>query len=78
VARIDELPDERDREPLRLVNIVTCPLCDTDFDQEFVAADGIFEREDLVDSPESDARCPACGHRWHVVWGGWSAHEDAG
>lgn len=78
MARIDQRPEDRDRQPLQLDSIVTCPECETDFDAVFTAAEGVYEREDLIDAPVQRVVCPKCGHAWDAEWEGWLAHEDAG
>lgn len=80
MARIDEDPDQRDKTPLQLEAILTCPNCLTDFDYVFQAPEGIYYKEDLVEAPTSVVRCPnpECGHEWTAEYEGWIAHEDAG
>lgn len=78
MARVDIAPEDRDKEPLRLEGILDCPECECAFDHVFTAADGVFEREDLIDAPTEEVECPACGHVWAATWEGWLSHEDAG
>jgi uncharacterized Zn-finger protein len=78
MARIDEDPDTRDQAPLVLENMLDCPECDTTFDHAFTAPPGIFYKEDLVDAPREEVKCPNCGHKWEAEYEGWLSHEDAG
>jgi len=77
VARVDEPPEERDSHPLLLDALVDCTYCGLSFDVVFEAPEGVYEREDLVDQPEMDVTCPACGTIFHATYTGWTEHEDA-
>lgn len=80
MARIDVPKEDRDREPLQLSSLLDCPECQTTFEHVFTAPEGIFEREDLIDPPTAQVKCPNphCGEEWFAEWEGWTSHEDAG
>lgn len=77
MARVDLDPEERDKHPLQLTNLLDCPACGTTFDHVFTAPEGVFDMEDLVDAPQETVTCP-CGHSWEAEYEGWLSHEDAG
>lgn len=56
--------------------LVDCPECDATFEVEFPT--DLMDKEDLVEAPETEARCPApgCGHVWPVEYEGWTSYSD--
>lgn len=78
MARIDEDPEDRDKAPLRLTGVFDCPECDVTFDHIFVAGEGVYDTEDLIEAPVGEVECPSCGCTWMGEFGGWVAHGDAG
>lgn len=78
MARIDEDPEQRDKAPLVLENVVECPRCEAEFDGLFTAPEGIFEKEDLIEAPVAVLECPSCGLEAKFTYEGWISHEDAG
>ena len=78
MARADIPRGERDTAPLQLPNLVDCEECFATFDVVYIAQEGVYDMEDLVDAPVMEVQCPACGHTWEREWEGWLAHEDAG
>lgn len=78
MARVDEHPDERDREPLTLLNTIDCEECGAFFDVVYVCPDGVFDTEDLIEAPVMDVTCPGCQHTWSREYEGWVTHGDAG
>lgn len=78
MARIDQVPSERDQHSLQLDVLLDCPKCEETFDFVFQAPEDVYDLEDLIDAPEAVAECPKCGHKWKAQYEGWVAHEDAG
>ena len=77
MGRHDLDPEDRDREPLQLAQILTCETCLIDFDHVFTAPEGIFDSEDIVDPIREEVTCPN-GHAHTYTYEGWLHHEDAG
>lgn len=77
MGRHDLDPEDRDQEPFSVGQIVACPECRIEFDVVFVAPEGVFEAEDLVDAIEMTVTCPM-GHTFVATYEGWVHHEDAG
>lgn len=78
MVRQDVAPEDRDQQPLQLSAVLDCPDCGTTFEVIFMAPDGVFDAEDLVDAPTSEVECPSCGECWTAEYPGWCLHEDAG
>lgn len=77
MARIDQAPEDRDSELLRINVFLDCPECDLTFDHTFPPQEGVYENEDLIAPPEDDVTCPGCGHEWHAEAEVWFSHDDA-
>lgn len=77
MARVDEDPEERDQEPLRLSQIVECAMCETMQEVEFVAPEGVYDLEELTEAPETTHTCVSCGYEAEVTYSGWTVHEEA-
>lgn len=67
-----------DRPVLRFVEIVDCPVCETEFEGQFHDPSGSMTVEDMTDPPIGEHLCPACGHRWDSEMTGWSFFSEAG
>lgn len=77
MARIDENPEDRDQEPLRLDQMEECPSCEVLQDVVFQAPAGVFELEDLTEAPEALVTCVSCQYVWKALYSGWTIHEEA-
>lgn len=77
MARVDEAPEERDQQLLRLSQLEECPTCRTLQQVEFEAQPGVYELEELVEAPETTAECEHCHTEWDVTYSGWTTNEEA-
>jgi ferredoxin-like protein FixX len=77
MARVDEDPEDRDQEPLRLSQLVDCAMCKTTQEVEFVAPEGVYEAEDLTEAPETTHTCVNCGYEAEVTYAGWTNTQEA-
>jgi len=77
MARVDQDSEERDKQPLRLSQLVDCSLCDTTQEVEFVAPDGVYELDELVEPPETVHTCINCGFQCEVTYSGWTVNDEA-
>ena len=76
MARQDMKPEDRDSRPLELPATVDCPYCSELTDVVFVAPEGVYELEDLIEQPVMKVE-GYCGHSWDARYEGWSIHEEA-
>lgn len=79
MARVDQAPEDRDKERLTREQTLDCPQCGAMFDEIYEAPPGVYEVEDLDDEmPGKESTCPGCGYVWETEYEGWRAHHDAG
>lgn len=56
---------------------VDCPECEEPIDALFVAPEGVWEAQDLEESPTAEITCPACSHTFTEEYSGWTNFDDA-
>ncbi len=79
MARIDQAPEDRDRTPLTITNVIDCPSCGEMFDHVFsTAGTATWDVEELTELPTETVVCPECGSSWEHTAEAWSFHSDAG
>lgn len=66
------------RGQLTFTENVTCPACSEVFEGTFIDYSESQSVEDLVDPPEGDHQCDACGRRWSSRMTGWMFYSEAG
>ena len=77
MARIDEEPEDRDQTPLRLEQFVECAMCGQLQDVQFPTPPGVYELEDLTESPEIVWTCVSCGFEAEITFSKWTIHDEA-
>jgi hypothetical protein len=75
MARVDQAPEDRHTETVKVSQIINCEECDIEFEAIFDT--GAFDIEMVDEEISADVECPN-GHRFHAEYTGWTHHTDAG
>jgi uncharacterized protein (UPF0212 family) len=78
MAKVDEAPEDRFKETVKVHQITECPECGNEFEAVFDT--GAYDVEMVDDEISDEVTCmnAECGHTWEAEYTGWTHRTDAG